>query len=182
MRRSCTGPGRCRSPKVPWRTEAALGTGSISIAASRPSSGRHAAQSSGDERPVPRWSTSTMSRSLRTSTSSAASGPSRVAACPGPPARMNSGSGRGESVLAGSTATASLIVRPCGSARFSGTSSSPHCAATASRGRRHSASAMARAGALPRSPQPATMAASAATATTAAPPAIRAMACMAKTR
>ena len=35
-----------------------------------------------------------------------------VAACPGPPARMNSGSGRGLSVFAGSTATASVILRP----------------------------------------------------------------------
>ena len=33
---------------------------------------------------------------------------------PGPPARMNSGSGRGLSVLAGSTATVSVILRPSG--------------------------------------------------------------------
>src|SRR6516165_101014 len=76
---------------------------------------------------------------------------------------MNNGSPRGLSVLAGSTAIASDILRPSGFARFSGTSSAPHCAASGSFGRRHSVSAIVRRGAS-LCPQPASPNASAATA------------------
>ena len=76
---------------------------------------------------MPRWSISTTSRVRRTSARRPANGASVDAACPGPPARMTSGSSLGVSVFAGSTAAKILIVRPPGAARFSGTSSSPHC-------------------------------------------------------
>src|SRR4029453_8984418 len=105
-------------------------------------SGLNAAQRSGELRPVPRWSTSTMSRSLRTPVSAAANGPRKLAAWPGPPARMNSGSARGCSVLAGRTATKRLILRPSGLSRFSGTSSEPHWAASGSFGSRQSTRAI----------------------------------------
>ena len=65
----------------------------------------------------------------RTSVSRAANGASDVAAWPGPPARMTSGSGFGDSVFAGSTATKSVMLRPSGLLRSSGTSSVPQCAA-----------------------------------------------------
>ncbi len=78
------------------------------------SSGAKAGQSSGDERPVPRWSISTMSRVRRIALSCNANGPSVDAACPGPPASSTSGSGFGDSVLAGSTATKIDSLRPSG--------------------------------------------------------------------
>src|SRR5215831_6652000 len=80
----------------------------------------------------------TISRVRRTSLNSEAKGPSVDAACPGPPARITSGSGLGDRVFAGSTATKIPSLRPSGCARFSGTSSVPHCAACASLGSRHS--------------------------------------------
>ena len=83
-----------------------------------------------------------------------AKGPRVDAAWPGPPASSTSGSGEGESVLAGSTATKIDSRRPCGRRRSSGTSSVPHCTACATFGRRHSMSAMRRVPAA-RSPHPA---------------------------
>lgn len=74
---------------------------------------------------------------------------------------MTRGSGCGDSVFAGSTATEILIFRPSGRSRFSGTSSVPHCAGVESRGRRHSVSAIVRRGASASAPQPASVASSA---------------------
>ena len=88
----------------------------------RRSSGSNAAQSSGDERPVPRWSISTMSRVRRTASRCAANGASSTPPGPGRRRGCTSGSGFGDSVFAGSTATkmpklAAVAVR----ARSSGT-------------------------------------------------------------
>ena len=99
------------------------------MGSSLPSSPR---QSSGLDLPVPRWSMKNRSRCLRISrkegfTRAATS----VAACPGPPARKNTGSGVATTLLeAGNQATFKLILRPCGSAGFSGTSKVAHCAST----------------------------------------------------
>ena len=77
--------------------------------------------------PVPRWSTSTMSRVACTSANSPGSQPkASVPAPPGPPATAKNASGSGDSACAGTTATRRRICRPVGSDRSSGTSSIPH--------------------------------------------------------
>src|SRR5665213_412573 len=122
----------------------ALGRGSVSSAVARLASGLKAAQSSGDERPVPRWSTSTMSRVVRTSAGVAAKSAFDDAACPGPPASTNSGSVFGDSVFAGSTTIDNVMLRSPGRARFSGTSSEPQESVCDSFDRWQSASASVR--------------------------------------
>jgi hypothetical protein len=108
----------------------------------------NASQSIGDERPVPRWSISTTSRARRTSFRREANGASVDAACPGPPARISSGSALGESVFAGNTAAKIVILRPSGLLRSSGTAISPHWARVGKFGSRHSLSFRLRTGAV----------------------------------
>lgn len=90
------------------------------------SSSADRSQSSGFESPVPRWSSNTTSRSSCTrSKANAALGYASVAACPGPPARKNSGSGCGFRVTAGTTAMLRSIARPAPAKRSSYTRSRP---------------------------------------------------------
>ena len=112
-----------------------------------PSSGLNAAQSSGDERPVPRWSTSTMSRSLRTPVEQRgerAEVRRRLARAAGEDEQRVAL--RGCSVLAGSTAT---TIR-CGGRPAWRDPPAPRARRTARRsaslGSRHSASAIVRFG------------------------------------
>ena len=79
--------------------------------------------------PVPRWSTSTMSRVAWTSANNPGSQPKNaVPARPGPPASAKNASGSGVSASAGMTATRRPIIRPDGFDRSSGTSKTPHTA------------------------------------------------------
>ena len=92
---------------------------------------------SGALRPVPRWSTSTMSRRLAVRAISRDTGAaSSIALCPGPPARKNTGSGCLRRATAGSTATCSAIEGPSGRAGSSGRASVPQRAGVSSPGRR----------------------------------------------
>lgn len=82
---------------------------------------------SGFDAPVPRWSTKTRSRSrLICRNGPRIASVSSLAACPGPPARMKSGSGRASPESAGRTTTRSPIRRPDAASRSSYTSSSAH--------------------------------------------------------
>ena len=79
--------------------------------------------------PVPRWSTTTMSRVAWTSANNPGSQPkTAVPASFGPPASAKNASGSGVSASAGMTATRRPIVRPDGFDRSSGTSKIPHTA------------------------------------------------------
>ena len=84
------------------------------------------------EPPVPRWSTSTKSRSwFRALKVESDQANDSVAEPPGPPARRKSGSGIGSGDLAGTRTTRSSISLPVGSDGFSGTPSDPHSAGRA---------------------------------------------------
>ena len=91
-------------------------------------------QLSGLDLPVPRWSTSTMPRSFMMSLNPGASpGKVATAACPGPPARKNTGSAAGSLVLRGGIqAMLSATVRPPCLLRSSGTAKVVHCASSGS--------------------------------------------------
>src|SRR5688572_13557158 len=83
--------------------------------------------------PVPRWSTSTMSRSRRTRPNGPAEEVYKSTAdVPGPPAMRNSGSGALFRLMAGTRATNSSILRPCGAPGSSAISKLPHSAGKAS--------------------------------------------------
>ena len=88
--------------------------------------------SSALEPPVPRWSTRTTWRCLRTAENAGSScGHTCTADWPGPPARKNTGSSLAEpSSVAGNQARLRVIVRLAGSVRFSGTWKLAHWACT----------------------------------------------------
>ena len=124
-----------------------FGTGSMSNSAC--SSGANAAQSSGAERPVPRWSTSTMSRVRRTR--GQLQRERRRASTP--PGRARRRAARADRAWATACWPAarrrrSTVLRPSGSVAVLGHFERPHCAACATFGSRHSASAMRALGAV----------------------------------
>ena len=113
-----------------------------SVAASEGSS---SAQSSGFDFPVPRWSMNTMSRRAFSSAKIGIVMPmTRVAACPGPPAKTNTGSGCLLRATAGTTAKWMSIFRPAGASGSSGIDTDPHRISRSTPGRRHGSSPSAR--------------------------------------